>query len=88
MSLPTDFELMQAEGRIIELADQIGRNAGHIDFLKGNPFSTEIEKWHQELKPMLGTLNSVLVVNVWEVFEVGYREGLGVDRELESIEND
>ncbi len=50
MNLPTDIEQMITEGRIIEVADQIGRNAGRIDFLEGNVYGAGIEKWRQILK--------------------------------------
>ncbi len=43
MNVPTDIEQMMAEGRIIEVADQIGRNAGRIDFLEGSPYGAGIE---------------------------------------------
>jgi hypothetical protein len=79
MNLPSDIEQMIAEGRIIEVADQIGRNAGRIDFLEGNVYGAGIEKWRQMLKNMLATLDDLLVVNFWKVFETAYREGSGVE---------
>lgn len=81
MNVPTDIEQMMAEGRIIEVADQIGRNAGRIDFLECNVYGAGIEKWRQTLKHMLAKLDDLLVVNFWRVFETAYREGRGVEHE-------
>lgn len=62
MNVPTDIEQMMAEGRIIEVADQIGRNAGRIDFLECNVYGAGIEKWRQTLKHVLAKLDDLLVV--------------------------
>jgi len=64
-----DFEQLLAEGRLIEIAEQMWSNGGRIDFLEENSYGSGIVAAREELGKMTGILGQELYVNFWTVFE-------------------
>ena len=74
MKSEIDFEQLLAEGRVIELAEQMGSNTGRIDFLEENSYGTGIIAAREELGKITGVLGEELYVNFWTVFESAYKK--------------
>ncbi len=72
MKSEIDFEQLLAEGRLIEIAEQMGSNTGRIDFLEENSYGSGIVEARKELDKMTGILGQELYVNFWGVFESAY----------------
>ncbi len=73
MKSEIDFEQLLAEGRLIEIAEQMGSNTGRIDFLEENSYGSGIVEARKELDKMTGILGQELYVNFWRVFESAYK---------------
>jgi len=73
MKYEIDFEQLLAEGRVVELAEKLGSNAGRIDFLEQNAYGTGILEARAELGKITGIGGQELYMNFWAVFESAYK---------------
>ncbi|MGO9568513.1 MAG: hypothetical protein ACLP5H_13315 [Desulfomonilaceae bacterium] len=73
MESKIDFEQLLAEGRVIEIAEQMGSNAGRIDSLEENSYATGIATAREQLGKMTRILDQETYMNFWVVFESAYQ---------------
>jgi hypothetical protein len=73
MESKIDFEQLLAEGRVIEIAEQMGSNAGRVDSMEENSYGTGIATAREQLGKMTRILDQELYVHFWIVFESAYQ---------------